>query len=82
MDSSVIDQVFLNNRTVMVTFIKVNGERREMLCTTKLELVPPASHPKGGRVPNPETKAVWDLNKQAWRSFRYDSVIDAKAVSP
>jgi hypothetical protein len=82
MDISAIDQLFKDSSTVMVTFVKKNGERREMLCTTKLDLVPAVSHPKGERVPNPETKPVWDLQKQAWRSFRYDSVIDAKAVSP
>ena len=70
-----IDKAFLNCSEVTVTFTKANGEERVMRCTTDLGLVPAASHPKGERVPNPETKPVWDLDKMGWRSFRYDSVI-------
>lgn len=81
LEASFVDRLLKENNAVLVTFIKKNGEERKMLCTTNLGLVPPASHPKGVGNPNPETKPVWDLQKQAWRSFRYDSVTDIEPVT-
>ena len=67
-----------------VTFTKVNGEVRVMPCTLKEGLVPPApvhvtntdnpvDFPKV-KTNNPNTLSVWCTDKQAWRSFRVDSV--------
>ena len=56
-----------------VTFTKKDGTVRTMNCTTKSELVE-AYEKKTDKPPNEETCFVYDLDKQAWRSFRYDSI--------
>ena len=70
-----VDDYFKTGKDVKVVFMKKDGSLRTMVCTTNLAKIPAVSHPKGERTPNEETKAVWDLEKGAWRSFRYDSVI-------
>ena len=76
---------FLHNGVVEVNFTKTNGDLRRMNCT----LVPEYMHTKpsedGARKSNPAVAAVWDLDKDGWRSFRYDSVksvvVDGREVS-
>ncbi len=63
----------LNSGVVKVTFTKKDGTIREMQCTTKSELIGIVTHsvrkaPEG-------LVTVWDLEKDAWRSFNLDSVI-------
>jgi hypothetical protein len=61
---------------VSVTFRKKDGTEREMLCTLQEGVVVP--HEKTtDRVKeiNDEVCAVWDIDKGAWRSFRYDSIV-------
>lgn len=62
-------------RDVTVTFKKVNGDIREMKCTLRSEVLPPS---KGGqRNSDPEeVTIVFDLEKNAYRSFRNESVIE------
>lgn len=69
----------LHSGKTLVAFTKTNGENREMLCTLRPDLIPeqPITEAKVDKAPrkeNPEVQAVWDLEKQAWRSFRFDSV--------
>lgn len=80
------DYSALSNSGLIVTFLKKDGTERVMRCTTNLDMIPAEKHPKGdkpikeGEEKKVETaKRVFDLEKQEWRSFRYDSVI---AVSP
>jgi len=60
-----------------VTFTKANGDERIMRCTLQESVLPTqteleeAVQKKGPT----DSLAVWDLEKSAWRSFRYDSVI-------
>lgn len=60
-----------------VTFTKANGDERVMRCTLQESVLPKqtdleeAVQKKGPT----DSLAVWDLEKNAWRSFRYDSVI-------
>lgn len=60
-----------------VTFTKQNGDERIMRCTLQESYLPKqtdleeAVQKKGPT----ESLAVWDMDKNAWRSFRYDSVI-------
>lgn len=60
-----------------VTFTKANGDERVMRCTLREEVLPAqtdieeAVQKKGST----DSLAVWDLEKNAWRSFRYDTVI-------
>lgn len=66
---------------VCVIFTKVNGSERTMNCTLSESIVP--------QVPNTETKhkkqneevcPVWDVDLNAWRSFRFDSVKSYKEI--
>ena len=67
----------LKEHVVTVVFTKKNGEKRVMNCTTNLDTIPSESHPKGTGTQNwsDEAKRVFDVDKQEWRSFRWDSVM-------
>ena len=54
-----------------ITFTKVNGETRVINATLREEVVPET---KDGKKKNDSVLAVYDLDKQAWRSFRVGSV--------
>lgn len=69
----------LHRGKTLVTFTKANGEKREMLCTLCPDLIPVQQvvldvETKPQRKENTDVQAVWDLEKQAWRSFRFDSI--------
>lgn len=64
----------LSDGTVTVTFTKVNGETRVMRCTLSESLMPPTLNTSDQRKVNTDVCAVWDLDAQAWRSFRWDTV--------
>jgi hypothetical protein len=68
---------------VTVEFTKADGTRREMRCTldlARLPEVPVATGPVDGivkeskqrKAPDPESIRVFDLDKNEWRSFRFD----------
>lgn len=68
----------LQTGVVDVLFMKKNGEQRRMMCTldpTRLPAQTDLEEQIQNRTRNPEVLAVWDLEKEDWRSFRYDSVI-------
>lgn len=63
---------------VNVLFIKKDGTERRMVCTLKPDLLPVQTDLEEAvqkKTPNPDVLAVWDLENQGWRSFRYDSII-------
>lgn len=60
---------------VDVTFTKADGTERVMRCTLQEGIVVP--HEKTTdrvKEENPHNLAVWDMEKNAWRSFRLSSV--------
>jgi len=60
-----------------VTFTKKDGTERTMLCTLNMDLVPSEHHPKSDGNTTAQTNEsvrVYDLEKEAWRSFILDSV--------
>lgn len=71
---------------VTVIFKKADGTLRTMRCTTNPELLPPVPEPVEGeevkvkteRKENPDVARVFDLEKQEWRSFRFDSVTEVQ----
>ena len=72
----------LSQGEVVVEFNKVNGDYRKMTCTLSKDIVPPATKKdplteEKVRKVNPEVCVVYDTNAQGWRSFRWDSLIDA-----
>lgn len=71
----------LRDRVCEVTFTKVNGEVRTMPCTLRKDLVPAYERKtpvKEATEKESATLSVWCIDKQAWRSFRVDSVTDIK----
>ena len=66
---------------VDVKFKKKDGTERKMSCTLQDGVVPKATKEdplsqKKIRQISDEVLPVWDLEKEAWRSFRKDSVIE------
>ena len=61
---------------VKVTFTKTDGTEREMVCTLKEGVVVPYEK-KTERVKkvNDDVVPVWDIEEQAWRSFKLSTVI-------
>lgn len=73
------DEIMLNLREgkCIVTFEKVNGELRKMLCTLNSTLIPQEETEVGEKrtkVANPDVVPVYDLELNGWRSFRWNSV--------
>ena len=64
----------LKEREVTVDFEKANGEFRSMKCTLREDLGAKytVTESKNPRKSNPDVCVVWDINQQAWRSFRWD----------
>lgn len=66
-----------------VSFTKVNGEQRVMRCTLKPSLIPvfesaETNVPKKTKKENPEVLAVFDVNADGWRSFKWDLLKEFK----
>lgn len=74
---------WLHEGIVEVTFRKISGEERWMRCSlapTVLQMVLDDSEDgasKKTRAQSPEVCVVWDIETEGWRSFRYDTVINA-----
>jgi hypothetical protein len=65
----------LREGDVKVTFIKKDGTERVMECTLKEKSIPEDKQPKGeGPEKTKDVVAVFDIEKQEWRSFRWDSI--------
>lgn len=71
----------LKESICIITFTKNNGEERVMSCTLNEEFLPEIVkeiEEKAPREKNPDVLAVWDTDKGAWRSFRWDSLKEFK----
>lgn len=65
----------LQSQEVKISFKKVDGTEREMACTLLETRIPVEKLPKNsGKAKSDDVLAVFDLEKQDWRSFRWDSV--------
>lgn len=65
---------------VGIEFKKADGTIREMTCTLNPELIeeeigPQEPSDKPARKENPEVQRVFDWDKKAWRSFRWDRLL-------
>ena len=67
-----------------ITFTKKDGTVRCMGATLMSDYLPAViSEEQVAHVPraqNDEVLAVWDLDKQAWRSFRLDSITEIQYI--
>lgn len=70
----------LRGRNMRVTFTKKDGSNRVMVCTTASDLIPEEKLPKGDDGNGPKRPenivTVFDLEKEDWRSFDFNSVND------
>ena len=65
----------LRSEIVTVIFVKKDGSERIMKCTLSENKIPTENLPKTtNRAQSDESIAVFDIEKTAWRSFRFDSV--------
>jgi hypothetical protein len=65
----------LRDGVVSVTFTKKDGTDREMACTLDQKIIPDEFAPKGVERSKPtDSIAVFDVEKEDWRSFRWDSI--------
>tara|TARA_R110000868_G_scaffold264221_1_gene522811 strand:+ start:243 stop:503 length:261 start_codon:yes stop_codon:yes gene_type:complete len=74
----------LKESVANVKFLKVDGTERIMSCTLKQDIVPQEIEKdtlseKKIRSVNEEVLPVWDTEKNGWRSFRVDAVLDILA---
>ena len=70
----------LKKNVMRITFTKVNGDERVMLCTLHDSILPEQSIGEIKKKINPDTLSVWDLDNNGWRSFRLDSIKEMKVV--
>ena len=70
----------LKTNVCTIKFTKVNGEVREMPCTLREDLVPKYERKTESKESKPEsnTLSVWCTDKNAWRSFRVQSVMEVR----
>ena len=69
----------LQKGVAQITFTKVDGTERLMKCTLKEDIIPtpPADVASKSTVKRHEAQnviSVWDVEKEGWRSFRWDSI--------
>ena len=66
--------------TAKIKFQKVDQTTREMSCTLAPQYLPEmkdfSEKKTKTKLENDSNLTVWDLDKQAWRSFRMDSILD------
>lgn len=73
----------LQKTPITVTFVKADGSLRDMKCTLNWELIPTDKQPGQPSVDgivkesrrneaDPHSLRVFDLDKQEWRSFRFE----------
>ena len=65
----------LKEKQIRVLFKKKDGELRDMVCTLSEETIGTSNQTKAVKKRNPDVLPVWDVQKNAWRSFRLDSVV-------
>jgi len=70
----------LTTEEVDLTFKKLDGTIRKMKCTLKESRLPELKQSTNNtpKKQSLESMAVFDLEKQEWRSFRFDSVSEIK----
>ena len=71
--------VLRSQATTIVTFTKKDGTDRHMNCTVSEDFIPTDKQPKGTeRELSNDTCRVFDLGKNEWRSFRWDSITNVE----
>lgn len=83
--SNVLQQLRTNLEGIRVVFTKKDGTDREMLCTLAEGNIPTEKQPRlekeADSSPSESAVRVFDIEKQEWRSFRWDSVKTVNGVN-
>jgi hypothetical protein len=81
--SNVLQQLRTNLEGIRVVFTKKDGTDREMLCTLAEGNIPSEKQPTAKENGSASESAVrvFDIEKQEWRSFRWDSVKTVNGVN-
>jgi hypothetical protein len=69
----------IRNERVNIHFIKADGTGRWLHCSLHPDLIPAGklqTEQTSTRKRSEDALSVWDIDKQDWRSFRFDSVIE------
>ena len=67
----------LQNEGAIITFTKKDGTERILKATLNPSVIPEEHTPKGTGIEkkkSEESIAVFDIENNGWRSFRYDSI--------
>ena len=64
----------LNEGKVEFSFTKINGEKRDAVGTTNLDLIPASDRTTITNSESSDTVTYYDLGKNAYRTFRRSSV--------
>lgn len=80
-------KTLLNEGIVTFTFTKTNGEIRQAVGTRILDPAVAKGYtesdaPKGTGKETPGVIPYWDLDKEAWRAVREDSIISIDNIQP
>lgn len=68
-------RTLLKETPITISFVKKDGTERKMICTLAENKIPQEKLPKNtGKAQSDDSQAVFDLEKQEWRSFRWDSM--------
>jgi hypothetical protein len=74
-------KMLLEKHVLVVNFNKTDGSKRTMKCTLLQNIVKPhTKKTEKSKKQNDSVLSVWDLEKEAFRSFKIDSVIDYHVV--
>lgn len=63
-----------------IVFTKRDGTERTMRCTLLESALPSRDPDTGVKTHSPDVQPVWDVEAEAWRSFRWDSIIHFSSV--
>ena len=65
----------LHKHIIVINFTKKNGEKRDLKCTLKQDLLPQHNNSETRKkASNPEIMNVWDVEADGWRAFHLTSV--------
>lgn len=68
----------LREGEVEFEYKKLNGQTRPARGTLKMDMIPEEAHPTTGKPVIPNSINYYDLDKNAWRSFRIENLISIK----
>jgi hypothetical protein len=65
----------LTNSICNIVFTKLDGTERKLRCTLRSDLLPIKEKETKQRKQSPDVQPVFDLDSNAWKAFRFDSVL-------